>query len=756
MAIIYSYPPNNNILSTDILVCTSTALVGGKPKNQTKSLSIGSLATFIITSPSNNLNQVLTNGNTSLLDAKIGELYLYDGPNVNYAKISIQDDLFSVIRATSGTGMFFVDNGYSFTINNGTANATIVNPLTVSRTYTLPDKSGTFALTSDIPTLQQVVNVGNTIVVPTTVAKGIDITLANQTSVFQNGISVTIPTQTGAFPTYNPAPDAFVANINGQTPGTLIGSVVGFLANATNDDNIGFFADLTATSGSSRGFEVSSFDAHTGDYFVARKYIVGVDSVVFKVANNGDTTAKSFIKTGGTSAQFLKADGSIDNSVYALDNSVVHLTGNETINGIKTFVEDLIVNGLTIGTGGGNVFDNTAIGINALVANTTGYDNTAVGTGSLYANTTGTNNTATGGQALYLNETGEYNTANGFQALYSNIDGYNNTATGANSLYSNLGVFNTANGTNALYSNTTGIENTAVGSNALYSNTTGLNNTANGSDALYSNTTGSNNTANGAGSLYANTIGNYNTANGIGSLSLNTEGNFNTANGTFALNQNTTGVNNTANGSSTLYSNTTGNDNTANGRSALFSNTIGYDNTANGSGSLNGNTEGSKNTASGVDSLRANTIGNNNTAYGVNSLFANITGSQNVAFGVGSLNAASAGSNNVGIGYRALFTNTGSNNTAIGTNASTLNTTDSNCIVIGNGVVGLGSNTTVIGNATTTVTGLRGNIRLVSGMATAPASATATGTLGDIRVTAGFIYVCTATNTWVRTALTTW
>lgn len=39
---------------------------------------------------------------------------------------------------------------------------------------------------------------------------------------------------------------------------------------------------------------------------------------------------------------------------------------------------------------------------------------------------------------------------------------------------------------------------------------------------------------------------------------------------------------------------------------------------------------------------------------------------------------------------------------------------------------------------------------------TAPATATSTGTLGDIRVTATHIYVCIATNTWVRTALTTW
>jgi hypothetical protein len=44
----------------------------------------------------------------------------------------------------------------------------------------------------------------------------------------------------------------------------------------------------------------------------------------------------------------------------------------------------------------------------------------------------------------------------------------------------------------------------------------------------------------------------------------------------------------------------------------------------------------------------------------------------------------------------------------------------------------------------------------LSALNTAPSSATDTGTLGEIRVTADFIYVCTATNTWVRSALTTW
>jgi hypothetical protein len=44
----------------------------------------------------------------------------------------------------------------------------------------------------------------------------------------------------------------------------------------------------------------------------------------------------------------------------------------------------------------------------------------------------------------------------------------------------------------------------------------------------------------------------------------------------------------------------------------------------------------------------------------------------------------------------------------------------------------------------------------LSALNTAPASATATGVLGEIRVDASYIYICTATNTWKRSAITTW
>lgn len=44
----------------------------------------------------------------------------------------------------------------------------------------------------------------------------------------------------------------------------------------------------------------------------------------------------------------------------------------------------------------------------------------------------------------------------------------------------------------------------------------------------------------------------------------------------------------------------------------------------------------------------------------------------------------------------------------------------------------------------------------LSDLNTAPASATDSGTKGEIRITATHIYVCIATNTWVRSPLSTW
>jgi hypothetical protein len=40
--------------------------------------------------------------------------------------------------------------------------------------------------------------------------------------------------------------------------------------------------------------------------------------------------------------------------------------------------------------------------------------------------------------------------------------------------------------------------------------------------------------------------------------------------------------------------------------------------------------------------------------------------------------------------------------------------------------------------------------------AAVPATATSTGTAGQVAYAAGFLYVCVATNTWRRVALSSW
>ena len=71
-----------------------------------------------------------------------------------------------------------------------------------------------------------------------------------------------------------------------------------------------------------------------------------------------------------------------------------------------------------------------------------------------------------------------------------------------------------------------------------------------------------------------------------------------------------------------------------------------------------------------------------------------------------------------------------------------------------NGAAGSTTNITIGATAGTSTTTLNGNI-IMSKTAT-PASATATGTAGTIVWDADYIYVCTATNAWKRTAITTW
>ena len=142
-------------------------------------------------------------------------------------------------------------------------------------------------------------------------------------------------------------------------------------------------------------------------------------------------------------------------------------------------------------------------------------------------------------------------------------------------------------------------------------------------------------------------------------------------------------VSNTAVGSYSLLTNTTGFQNTASGVSAMYSNTTGY-----------------QNTASGVSAMYSNTTGYQNTASGESALYSNTTGYYNAASGL------QAGYGTAGVNANT----TGSNNTFLGSKTVGATSADTNEIVIGANAIGLGSNTTVIGSASTTMSNIKGRV----------------------------------------------
>ena len=148
MAIIYSYPRVNSALGSDLLVATRFENEDNGSA-RTVSMTMETVGAYVAGNYASTLDQVLDSGNVSLLDAKIGELYLYDTSESNYGRIKISDTGLDVF-GTGDISICRIDKG-GLSIANGTYGSTILTGITTAnRNYTLPDKSGTIALTSDI------------------------------------------------------------------------------------------------------------------------------------------------------------------------------------------------------------------------------------------------------------------------------------------------------------------------------------------------------------------------------------------------------------------------------------------------------------------------------------------------------------------------------------------------------------------------------------------------------------------------------
>jgi hypothetical protein len=231
-----------------------------------------------------------------------------------------------------------------------------------------------------------------------------------------------------------------------------------------------------------------------------------------------------------------------------------------------------------------------------------------------------------------------------------------------------------------------------------------------------------------------------NTVLGSSAFSSNTSGIDSVVLGYQALKNNTTGASNVAIGKDALLANTGGNNNIAIGRSSLLNNTTGISNVAIGLDSALSNTTGNENIAVGQSALRVNTTGLANTAIGRSALSATTTGNYNSALGWQSLAGNTTGIDNVAVGYNAgrydttgtAAMTTSSFSVYLGASTKGLNATGSvNETVIGNAAVGLGSNSTVIGNSSTTKAAIYGALNLPN------TTTSTTATTGALTVAGG-------------------
>lgn len=202
---------------------------------------------------------------------------------------------------------------------------------------------------------------------------------------------------------------------------------------------------------------------------------------------------------------------------------------------------------------------------------------------------------------------------------------------------------------------------------------------------------------------------------GTGALAYVTTGTSNSAMGYQALRLLSSGIYNTASGYQCLYSSTTGSYNSGVGYQCLYSNVSGSNNVAIGMFASRTLASGSYNVSIGESALYSTVSASSNVAIGASSLYYT-TGGANTAIGYTCLMNNAGGAGNTALGSSAgryiadgVTVNTAPNNSVyLGAGTKSLTTSDSNQVIVGYSATGMGSNTTVIGNANTLRTRLEG------------------------------------------------
>ena len=655
MAIIYSYPKVTTPLATDVLVLTDTTLVkGGKRKNQTKSLALSDLASYVVSSTS-----AITGGGTL---NKI-PLWTPDG-------LKLGDSI--ITQAASGQGVT-VTGGLDVTEDlNVTGSTELFGSLTVE---------GVTTFNADVECNNNVTVQGVFAADGNSVFSGsltIDEQLIDGTGSSGTAGQVLSSTGTGV---------EWINSTNANTTYDLSGAVSNtneFAISLSGSDgtldkvNLIPGTNITLTDNGSNGVTIdSSASALTAESIVqpiiADGALVKGDPVYITGFNNGQN--KNIVAKADSSDPAKMPVVGISDGAYA-NNGAGFMTAFGSFNGAfdttggaeNWSVGDTIYvkpgGGLTnIKPGGTDLVQNIAI-VSRVQQNTGELEVIALGrtndvpnlpTGRLFVGTA--TNTSSASDVVYVDDA---NNRVGIRTAFPQVAFH---VDGAIRVRGDLQVSQQNN-------------NTFVGENMPdLTAITGSNNTALGDSVMPGAISASSNTGIGALSLNAFIAGNNNTAVGTNSMKLSNGSSFNTALGSASLSSATLGQGNTAIGFSALGEKTTSNFNTAVGINSLGGITVGFRNTAIGN-------DAGRLIADGVTS---NSTGKNSVFIG-DSAKANADNQTNqIVIGVG---AVGNGANTATIGNTATTAlHVGGNNAGIvlkspnGT-AYTIRVTDAGALVV--------------------------------------------------------------------------
>jgi hypothetical protein len=298
---------------------------------------------------------------------------------------------------------------------------------------------------------------------------------------------------------------ALTTNATGSTPVTTAGGTIGYLPmwdsssditnanifqNGSGQVSIGttlpgdpttllhIYGDVQATHWPSVSFKAQG---------QGEAALFGVDPTGTEIASIGAGKSMRFLTTtsGGTLTKQMQIN--TDGSVSLVGDLNLPLTTSASVGVINLGGVPFIhaccstpTYNVFMGTDAGNFatsgVENTGVGQNALLRDSTGSYNDAFGAGALGNNTSGKFNTASGQVAAGSVTTGSYNTSSGYASLFSDDTNSQNTAFGACALFRTYGTFPPSISC-ALPAVTTGSGDTAVGTLAGETNTAGELNT---------------------------------------------------------------------------------------------------------------------------------------------------------------------------------------------------------------------------------------------------------------------------------------